>query len=112
MTRTFVESQLFTRRLESSRNLMILGLIQKKILENPEVGDVVQGTGGLRKFRLMDPTKKFGARGGLRVLYLDLPHVERAHLIYVYEKREKEDLTSAERAAFREVVNQIKREAK
>lgn len=42
---------------------------QDELKKNPEAGDVIQGTGGLRKLRFGDPRRGKGKRGGLRVIY-------------------------------------------
>ncbi|MCX7977889.1 MAG: hypothetical protein N2578_02685 [Bdellovibrionaceae bacterium] len=49
--------------------------IENAILDNPEIGDVVPGTSGVRKFRMADESRGKGKRGGIRVLFLDLPHL-------------------------------------
>jgi hypothetical protein len=36
---------------------------------NPEAGDMIEGTGGLRKMRFRHPRRAKGKRGGLRVIY-------------------------------------------
>jgi mRNA-degrading endonuclease RelE of RelBE toxin-antitoxin system len=36
---------------------------------NPEAGDTIPGTGGLRKVRFADERRGKGKRGGLRVIY-------------------------------------------
>ncbi len=51
--------------------------MEDEILKNPEAGDIVQGTGGIRKMRLADPGRGKGKRGGLRIFFLDLPDKER-----------------------------------
>ena len=38
-------------------------------MQNPEAGDVIEGTGGLRKIRYTDEKRGKGKRGGLRVIY-------------------------------------------
>jgi len=38
-------------------------------MNNPDVGEAIQGTGGLRKLRLADARRGKGKRGGLRVIY-------------------------------------------
>ena len=43
--------------------------LQRYLLDNPEAGDVMQGTGGLRKVRFSDPKRGKGKRGGTRVIY-------------------------------------------
>jgi hypothetical protein len=43
--------------------------LQQSMLKNPEAGNVIEGTGGLRKLRHGDPRRGKGKRGGLRVIY-------------------------------------------
>lgn len=43
---------------------------KKDLAENPEQGDVISGTGGIRKARLKSASK--GKRGGFRVCYLNI----------------------------------------
>lgn len=82
MMRTFKETPTFTRKVESYGDKNLLKAIQDAILENPSVGSTIAGTGGLRKFRLADPSRGKGKRGGLRVIFLDLPDKKR--LIFFY----------------------------
>jgi hypothetical protein len=76
----------------------------------PTCGDVIQGSGGLRKVRI--GRDGIGKRGGTRVVYYfyneDFPIL----LLALYAKNEKSDLTTAERrefaASMREIVRQWK----
>ena len=43
--------------------------LQNALLDNPEAGNVIEGTGGLRKVRHADVRRGKGKRGGLRVIY-------------------------------------------
>jgi hypothetical protein len=36
---------------------------------NPVAGDLIEGTGGLRKLRFKDSRRSKGKRGGLRVIF-------------------------------------------
>ena len=105
---TFVETNVFTKRIA------VLGLeeslrgLQLELLDNPEAGDVDPGTGGLRKIRLGDPTRGKGKRGGARVHYLWLPYRGRIYLMFVYRKNEASTLTAYQKKKLREVVAQIK----
>ncbi|OYZ19201.1 MAG: hypothetical protein B7Y39_12420 [Bdellovibrio sp. 28-41-41] len=85
--------------------------IEDEILKNPEAGDIVQGTGGLRKIRLADPGRNKGRRGGLRVFFLDLPDKERTHLIYLLKKGEADDISPNEKQILKELVGRIKKES-
>jgi hypothetical protein len=114
--RKFVESSSFTadrKRLERARELSHDDLValEQGILADPEVGDLVPGTGGLRKVRLGQRSVGRGKRGGVRVYYLDLPRRSITHLVAIFGKREKSDLSSGERRGVAELVKQLKEEA-
>jgi hypothetical protein len=80
-------------------------------LGEPEVGNLVPGTGGLRKVRLGQRQVGRGKRGGLRVYYLDLAAAGITHLVAIFGKREKADLSPAERKAVAALVRTLKEEA-
>lgn len=71
-------------------------------------GDLIEGTGGLRKLRFGKGNK--GKSGGVRVIYyyhdLHMPTL----LITIFAKNEKDNLSKAERNALAEVVDEIKRQ--
>ena len=43
--------------------------LQGALMADPEAGDLMEGTGGLRKLRFADVRRTKGKRGGLRVIY-------------------------------------------
>jgi hypothetical protein len=86
MRRAFRETSIFTEKLNAVGDDELLRSIEDAILENPEAGATVAGTGGVRKLRAPDPSRGKGKRGGLRILYLDLPDRERTYLLYLYGK--------------------------
>jgi len=114
--RRFIESRGFTedrRRLERAREFLHdddMVALEQRILADPEVGDVVPGTGGLRKVRAAQREVRRGKRGGVRVYYLDLPRRGVTHLVAIFGKREKSDLSRAERQAVAALVRQLKEE--
>jgi mRNA-degrading endonuclease RelE of RelBE toxin-antitoxin system len=79
---------------------------KKKLVENPDQGDPISGTGGVRKTRLKSISK--GKRGGFRVCYYDDCEREELFLILIYAKNEKEDLTQEEKKALKEFTKIIK----
>ena len=111
MLRAFVETGSFQRKVDKE-GPGTLRLIQAELLRNPEIGSVTQGTGGLRKARIADPSRGKGKRGGYRVIYLDLPRVERTYLLALYDKGEKDDISADEKRILRGLVEELKREAK
>jgi mRNA-degrading endonuclease RelE of RelBE toxin-antitoxin system len=72
---------------------------------HPDDGDIIPGTGGLRKIRWAARGK--GKRGGARVIYyfrdLNMP----LYLITAFGKGEKIDLTQGEKAQMRHLVDLI-----
>jgi hypothetical protein len=68
---TFVETDVFTKRISALGLDGSLRGLQLALLADPEAGDVEPGTGGLRKVRFADPTRGKGKRGGVRVEYAD-----------------------------------------
>jgi hypothetical protein len=113
--RRFVESRGFSedrKRLERDGELSDedMRALEQSILADPEVGDLVPGTGGLRKVRLAQRAVRRGKRGGVRVYYLDLSRRGVCHLVAIFGKREKADLSPAERRAVAALVQQLKEE--
>lgn len=80
--------------------------LERLLLENPEAGDVMQGTGGLRKLRFAFPER--GKSGSTRVCYINIIRKEKIFLITAYPKTEKDNLTKAERNSIRQLVEILK----
>ncbi len=71
--------------------------LQQSMLKNPEAGDVIEGTGGLRKLRHGDPRRGKGKRGGLRVIYYWWDGGRQFWLFTLYDKDEMENLSADEK---------------
>ena len=78
--------------------------LQQSMLKNPEAGDVIEGTGGLRKLRHGDPRRGKGKRGGLRVIYYWWDGGPQFWLFTLYDKDEMADLTPAECKALKHLL--------
>lgn len=76
------------------------------ILENPELGDVMQGTGGLRKLRFSFSDR--GKSGSSRVCYINIVRKEKIFLITAYPKNVKDNLSKAERNNIKQLVEILK----
>ncbi len=68
------------------------GDLQFLLAKEPNKGDVIRGTGGLRKIRMAARGK--GKRGGARVIYHYMKLDETIYMIFVYGKDEMDDLSS------------------
>ena len=71
--------------------------LQQAMLKNPEAGDVIEGTGGLRKLRHGDPRRGKGKRGGLRVIYYWWDGGRQFWLFTLYDKDEMQNLSAEEK---------------
>lgn len=100
----FVETSLFSRYLPEYLDDEGYRLFQVHLVQNPEVGAVIPGTGGLRKVRWADPRRGKGKRGGLRVLYTYFPSNAQIFLIALYDKSQADDLTTKEKKVYREII--------
>src|SRR5258708_2100131 len=88
----FIESKIFSKQVrELSRELVVT--IQSDLVQNPERGDIVKGTRGVRKARVADPASPRGKSGSYRYLYLYLERAGRIHLLYLFSKGAQADLS-------------------
>ncbi len=87
----FVELPVFTRVATDLFDDEALQGIQEILLADPEAGDVISGSGGLRKLRVPLPGR--GKRGGARVIYYWWARREHCYFVYAYAKNERSDLT-------------------
>ncbi len=106
---TFVETDVFRKRLDDLESMDVLFAIQADLLANPERGQVIRGTNGLRKARVGDPKRRKGKSGGFRYLYLSLEHIGIVYLVYLFPKSEKANLSDADKKELSTLVSLIKR---
>ena len=83
-----------------------LKALQEELTINPSKGDVMQGTGGLRKIRVAFEGR--GKSGRARVCYVDFAVYERIYLITAYTKNDKDNLTKEERNEIRKLIEMLK----
>lgn len=109
MTRTFKQTLSFSKKWDSmGLGDEELNILETILLKNPEVGDVIKGTGGIRKIRI--PLSDKGKRGGGRVIYVDIEVRETIYLLDVYAKNEKMSLTVKETKLLKDLVKILKEE--
>ena len=87
----FIETPIFTREVRDLLPDDSCRKMQQAIRVRPEAGNLIQGSGGLRKLRWNLPGT--GKRGSLRIIYYwDTPS-DTIYMLLVYKKRKQEDLT-------------------
>jgi len=80
----FIESAIFTTDVQRLLSDESYTALQMELAAKPNAGDVIQGTGGLRKIRWTLPGK--GKRGGTRVIYYHVAARAQIRLILIYPK--------------------------
>ena len=103
----FIETSIFTRQIKTIATDDELKALQVELIAQPEKGDLIQGTGGLRKIRMA--TGQQGKSGSARVIYF-LATAEVIYLVLAYAKNEKESLTAAEKAELKKLTQLLKGE--
>lgn len=79
-----------------------LKALQEELTINPSKGDVMKGTGGLRKIRIAFEGR--GKSGSARVCYVDFIVYERIYLITAYSKDEKDNISKSERNEVKKLI--------
>jgi hypothetical protein len=104
MQALFVELSTFERRRPGYLDDEQFRQLQVSLLNDPERGDVIGGTGGLRKMRFADARRGKGKRGGLRIVYFWWLRGAQFWLFTIYDKDEMEDLSPREKSALKRML--------
>ena len=87
---TFIESSVFERLLPIYLDDDEYGELQQYMIQNPEAGQLVRGSGGVRKLRWIRPG--MGKRGGLRVIYFVRYEPNQFWMLSLYAKAKQENV--------------------
>lgn len=104
MKASFVELPAFSRYRADYLDDESFLRLQKDMMRNPEAGDMIEGTGGLRKLRHADSRRGKGKRGGLRVIYYWWAAGSQFWLFTLYDKDEMADLSPDEKRALKRML--------
>ena len=85
---TFIESSVFERVLPAYLDDDEYSELQQFLIQNPEAGELVPGSGGVRKVRWARPG--MGKRGGLRVIYFVRYQPNEFWMLTLYAKAKRE----------------------
>jgi len=88
----FVETPTFTKRVLELMDDERYAALQVFLAKRPAAGDVIRGSGGIRKVRWSGSGR--GKRGGLRVIYYWWVAKDRISMLLVYPKNEQDDLSA------------------
>lgn len=87
---TFIESTPFERACDVYLDDDEYAALQLFMMENPEAGTVIPGSGGVRKLRWK--RKGMGKRGGLRVIYFVRYLPNEFWMLTLYAKAKQENV--------------------
>ena len=98
-----VETSIFTKRIATCMSDSEYRDLQAALIQNPEAGDLIMGSGGLRKIRWSGSGR--GKRGGSRIIYYWwVP--DQVMMLFAYTKNETRDLTPSQIKQLRILVEE------
>jgi putative transcriptional regulator len=100
----FIEAPASTRHLSDYLSDDEYRAVQEELGTNPELGDLMPGTGGFRKMRWADARRGKGRRGGLRIIYYHFKSDHQIWLMTVFDKDEASDLNPKEKKALKTAI--------
>lgn len=100
----FLETPVFTRQIKGLVDDEEYRLLQLHLVVNPDAGNLIPRSGGLRKIRLGVAGR--GKRGGARIIYYWIAAKSRIYMLLAYAKNEQEDLTPDQLQTLRTLVAQ------
>jgi mRNA-degrading endonuclease RelE of RelBE toxin-antitoxin system len=87
---TFVETKLFTSQVGQYLSDDEYAALQQALTANPDAGDVIRGSGGVRKLRWGLAGR--GKRGGIRVIYYLRSRLGEVWMLTLYAKNEADSI--------------------
>ena len=101
----FIETPTFTRAITSILVDDDYAHMQIALVQNPSLGDVIRGGGGIRKLRYAVSGR--GKRSGIRVIYYWLKDEHQIYMLLAYAKSVKDTLSSQELAVLNQLVKEL-----
>ena len=98
----FIETTGFARHITDYLSDEEQAALQGHLIEHPDEGDIIPGTGGIRKIRW--GAKGKGKRGGVRIIYYWRTARGQIYLLSVFGKNEASDLTQKEKEYLKNLV--------
>lgn len=94
-----IETPIFTKLIKELMSDDEYKGLQEALVNRPDLGDLIQGSGGLRKVRWKLAGQ--GKSGGVRAIYYWVVNDEHIRMLFVYPKGKQENLS-------KEQVKQLK----
>jgi hypothetical protein len=87
---TFIESTIFERELPNYLDDSEYAELQWYLIDHPEAGAIVPGSGGVRKLRWSRPGS--GKRGGVRIIYYVRYRPNEFWMLTIYAKSHHDNI--------------------
>jgi mRNA-degrading endonuclease RelE of RelBE toxin-antitoxin system len=100
----FIETPIFTKQIVKLLKDDEYAELQNWIKNKPESGNLIKGSGGLRKVRWAGSGR--GKRGGIRVIYYWVSREGQIIMLLAYPKNEMDDLSKDEVKKLRHLVEE------
>jgi hypothetical protein len=100
----FFETPIFTKLIQKLISDTQYHLLQLQLSMHPESGEIIKGSGGIRKLRWFGSGR--GKRGGIRVIYYYFTDSEQVYMLYAYPKNKKDDLTTDQLRQLKQIVEE------
>ena len=97
-----IETHIFTKRINRLMKEDVYRELQNELIESPDIGKVIQGSGGIRKIRWSGSGR--GKRGGSRIIYYWAKNKDQIYMLFIYEKNELSDLTKDQLSTLKKAV--------
>lgn len=102
----FIETTGFTNWIADYLSDDEIRMLQNHLVENPEAGKIIRGSGGVRKLRWA--RSGMGKSGGLRIIYYWAKSRDQIYLLTAYSKSERENIDAATLARIAKQLEAIK----
>ena len=97
-----IETTIFTKIITSLLNDDDYQKLQNELIQNPAIGNIIPGSGGIRKVRWKLQGR--GKRGGARVLYYWANKENQIFMLFAYPKNGMENITKEQLSILKKAV--------
>ncbi len=102
MRMIIIETTIFTKIITSLLSDDDYQKLQNELIQNPAIGNLISGSGGIRKVRWKLQGR--GKRGGARVLYYWANNENQIFMLFAYPKNEMENITKEQLSILKKAV--------
>ncbi len=97
-----IETPIFTKMIATLMQDDEYRALQEALVNRPETGAIIKGSGGLRKIRWK--LERRGKSGGVRIIYYWMVDNEQIYMLYVYPKGKQDNLSTQQLTLLKTIV--------